>query len=151
MAVVKVILLSDLQSLGQRGDVVQTKVGYARNYLIPQGLAVQATASATKWFSEQREKFDVRSANELEAATQIASLLDGVEITIAKRVGETETLYGSVTATEVSEALEAKGHTVDRRQVDLGGGVKSLGEHDVRILLHSSVTAIVKLTVEAEE
>ena len=110
-----------------------------------------SSASSTKWFEDQREKIDARNASEQEAATALAEQLEGVEITIAKRVGETETLYGSVTATEVAAALEEKGLTVDRRQVDLTGGVKSLGEHDVKILLHSNVTAVVKLTVEREE
>ncbi len=151
MPAVKVILLSDLHSLGRRGDVVQTKTGYARNYLIPQGLAVQATVANTKWFEEQRKKIDARSADERETAAGLASELDGVEITIAKRVGETETLYGSVTASDIHEALEAKGFTVDRRQIDLHGGIKTLGEHEVRILLHGEVTAVVDLTVGPEE
>ena len=147
----ELILLSDLHHVGQRGDVVQTKNGYARNFLIPQGLAVQATEANRKWFEQQRRKIDEHNSEERENAVGVASTLEGVEVTIAKRVGETETLYGSVTATDVAEAMEAAGHTVDRRNIDLAGGIKTVGEHEVRIRLHADVTANIKVTVVAEE
>lgn len=151
MAPMRVILLSDLHSVGRRGDVVQTKPGYARNYLIPQGLAVQATASNAKWFEQQRRKIEAHHSHEQENATELAAQLEGVSITIRKRVAETETLYGSVTASDVGAALEEKGIAVDRRQIDLAGGIKALGEHEVRILLHSDVVAVIQLVVEPEE
>lgn len=147
----KVILLNDLHAVGRRGDVIATKPGYARNYLIPQGLAVQATDANTKWFEQQRRKIEINNKQEREEAALAAAQLDGVELVIKKRVSETETLYGSVAATEIESALEAKGFKIDRRQVDLGGGIKTVGEHDVRIVLHADVTAVVKLTVEPEE
>lgn len=147
----RVILLSDLHHVGSRGDVVQAKPGYARNFLIPQGLAVQATDANEKWFAQQRKKIEAKNRQEHDAASQIAARLDGLKIEIAKRVGETETLYGSVTANDLVEALAEKDFTVDRRQVDLHGGIKTLGEHQVRILLHGEVNAVVDLTVVPEE
>ena len=147
----RVILLSDLHQVGGRGEIVDAKPGHARNYLIPQGLAVQATDANEKWFAQQRNKIEEKNRHEKDAASQIAARLDGSKIEISKRVGETETLYGSVTATDIVEALEAKGFTVDRRQVDLQGGIKTVGAHEVRILLHAEVTAVVDLTVVPEE
>jgi large subunit ribosomal protein L9 len=146
----KVILLSDLHHVGRRGDVIAAKPGYARNYLIPQGLAVMATHGNVKWFEAQRKKIDEKSAHERSAATEVAMRLDGTEISIRKRAGESQTLYGSVTATEIAAALAEKGFEVDRRRVDLEGGIKTLGEHEVRIRLHSDVVAAVKVTVVAE-
>ena len=147
----KVILLSDFHQVGRRGEVVTAKAGFARNYLIPQGFAVQATPANEKWFEHQRKKIEARNREEIDVASQLAARLDGLRIEIAKLVGETETLYGSVTASDIHEALKAKGFTVDRRQIDLHGGIKVLGEHEVRILLHGEVTAVVNLTVVAEE
>jgi len=151
MANVKLILLSDLHAVGERGEVISTKPGYARNWLIPQGLAVPATNANTKWFEHQRSKIEARNRQEEDAASIAAARLDGSTIEIAKRAGETETLYGSVTATEIADALAAKDFEVDRRKIDLGGGIKTLGEHEVRIRLHARVTATVTLTVVPEE
>ena len=151
MPSMKVILLSDLHRVGERGDVIQTKVGYERNWLIPKGYAVQATEANSKWFEHQRRKVEARSADEQERAAAVGAQLEGTEITIAKRVGETETLYGSVTAAEIATAMAEKGFEVDRRNVDLEGGIKTLGEHEIRIQLHAKVSAAVKLTVVAEE
>jgi len=146
----KVILLSDLHHVGQRGDVISAKPGYARNYLIPEGLAVQATHGNMKWFEGQRKKIEEKSAHERQSAGELAVRLDGTEISIRKRAGESQTLYGSVTATEIAAALEERGFEIDRRRIDLEGGIKTLGEHEVRIRLHSDVVAAVKVTVVAE-
>ena len=147
----RVILMQDVLHTGKRGDVIDVKPGFARNYLIPQGFALQATTGNLKYFEQQRGKIDARHAKEREAAAQIAADMAGIRLTIAKRVGESETLYGSVTATEVAEMLEHKGVTVDRRRIDLEGGIKTLGEHQVRIELHPEVVAEVAVTVVAEE
>jgi large subunit ribosomal protein L9 len=101
----KVILLSDLHHVGRRGDVISAKPGYARNYLIPQGLAVQASDGNLKWFEGQRKKIEERGAKERQSAAEVAAKLDGTAITLRKRAGESQTLYGSVTATEVAAAL----------------------------------------------
>jgi large subunit ribosomal protein L9 len=147
----KVILLSDLRHSGKRGDVVQVKPGFARNFLLPQGLALIATDGNKKFFEQQRKKIDARHARERDAAAEVAASLAGVKVEIAKKVGETQTLYGSVTAGEVAEALAAKGITVDRRRLDLEGGIKTLGDHEVRVELHPEVVAAITVSVVAEE
>ena len=147
----RVILMHDVQHTGRRGDVIDVKPGYARNYLMPHGLALEATPGNLKVFEHQRRKIEAKHQQEREEAAEIAAQLDGVRIQVAKRVGETETLYGSVTAGEVAEVLEAKGISVDRRRVDLEGGIKTLGEHPVRINLHSEVVAEIVVEVVTEE
>jgi large subunit ribosomal protein L9 len=148
---VRVILLNDQRHLGKRGQVVDVKPGYARNFLLPQGLALEATNPNIKYFEQQRSKIDARHAQEKAAAEAIAAQLASLHVTIAKRVGETQTLYGSVTAGDVADALEKKGVAVDRRRLDLEGGIKTLGDHPVRIELHPEVVAEVTVTVVAEE
>ncbi|HEX7185147.1 MAG TPA: 50S ribosomal protein L9 [Thermoanaerobaculia bacterium] len=147
----KVILLSDQRHLGKRGETVDVKPGFGRNYLLPQGLALEDTPANQKYFEQQRAKIDARHAKERDAAAEIAGKMQGLRLEIPKRVGETETLYGSVTAGDVAEALEAKGFTVDRRRLDLEGGIKTLGDHPVRIELHPEVVAEVTVSVVREE
>lgn len=147
----KVILLSDQRSLGKRGETVEVKPGYGRNYLLPQGIALEATPANVKLFEQQRKKIDARHTKERDAAQEVANQLAGLQVTIPKRVGETGTLYGSVTAGDVAEALEAKGVTIDRRRIDLEGGIRTLGEHAVRIDLHSEVMAEITVSVVPEE
>lgn len=147
----EVILLRDQRHLGTRGEVVNVKPGFARNYLLPQGLALEATPGNIKYFDQQKSKIDAAHARERDAAQQIADQLADLRLEIAKRVGETQTLYGSVTATDVADLLEAKGFTVDRRRIDLEGGIKSIGDHEVRINLHSEVEAKIIVTVVPDE
>lgn len=147
----RVILMQDVLHTGKRGEVIDVKPGHARNFLIPQGFALEATSGNLQYFEQQRGKIDARHAKEREAAAEVAAEMAGIRLKIAKRVGESETLYGSVTATEVAEGLQAKGVTVDRRRIDLEGGIKTLGDHNVRIELHPEVVAEVVVTVVAEE
>ena len=147
----RVILMQDVLHTGKRGEVIDVKPGHARNYLIPQGLALQVTPGNLRYFEQQKGKIDARHAKEREAAAEVAAEMAGIRLTIAKRVGESETLYGSVTATEVAEMLQSKGVTVDRRHIDLEGGIKTLGDHPVRIELHPEVVAEVTVIVVAEE
>lgn len=147
----QVILMRDVLHTGERGEIINVKPGYARNYLIPKGLALEATPGNQKYFSEQRKKIDARHAKERDVAARAAADLSGVHLKVTKRVGETETLYGSVTATEVHLLLQEKGITVDKRRIDLEGGIKSLGDHQVRIELHPEVVAEVTVTVVPEE
>lgn len=147
----KVILLSDQRHLGRRGETVEVKPGYGRNFLLPQGLALEATAGNQKVFEQQRKKIDAAHAREREAAQAIADQMSTVRVTIPKRVGETGTLYGSVTAGDVAEALAAQGVTVDRRRIDLEGGIKALGDHQVRIELQAEVVAEITVSVVPEE
>jgi len=148
---VRVILLSDQRHLGKRGQVVDVKPGYGRNYLVPQGFALEATHANVKFFEQQRTKIDAQHAKERDAAAGIAKTMEGLRVEIPKRVGETGTLYGSVTAGDVAEALDKKGFVVDRRRIDLEGGIKTLGDHPVRIELHPEVIAEVTVAVVAEE
>jgi large subunit ribosomal protein L9 len=148
---VRVILLSDQRHLGKRGEVVDVKPGYGRNYLVPQGLALEATHANIKYFEQQRAKIDAQHAKERDAAVEIARQMEGLRLEIPKRVGETGTLYGSVTAGDVAEMMERKGFTIDRRRIDLEGGIKTLGDHPVRIELHPEVIAEVTVAVTAEE
>jgi large subunit ribosomal protein L9 len=148
---VRVILLSDQRHLGRRGELVDVKPGYGRNYLLPQGLALEATDSNVKYFEHQRAKIDARHAKEREGAQEIANRMGNLRLEIPKRVGETDTLYGSVTAGDIAEILETKGFPVDRRRIDLEGGIKTLGDHPVRIELHPEVVAEVTVSVVREE
>jgi len=148
---VEVILLKDQRHLGTRGEVIKVKPGFARNYLLPQGIALEATPGNMKVFESMKTKIDALHSRERDAARAIAERLDGLRVEIAKRVGETETLYGSVTASEVAELLEAKGVEVDRRRIDLEGGIKTVGDHEVRIDLHAEVEAKIIVTVVPEE
>lgn len=147
----KVILLSDLRHSGRRGQVVEVKPGYARNFLLPQGIALEATPGNLKFFEHQKKKIEARHETERRSAADVAERIAGVRISLRKRAMENGALYGSVTAGEIVEALSARGVEVDRRQVDLAGGIKTLGEHMVRIDLHSDVLAELVVTVEAEE
>lgn len=147
----QVILMRDVLHTGKRGEIIDVKPGYARNFLIPQGLALAATPGNQSYFSEQRKKIDASHAKERDAAARIAAELSDVHLKVAKRVGETETLYGSVTATEIHLLLQQKGISVNKRRIDLGGGIKSLGDHQVRIELHPEVVAELTVTVVPEE
>ena len=147
----KVILLRDIRQTGKRGEEVDVKPGYARNYLLPQRLAVEASEANRNWFEQEKEKIDARAAEEREQAAEVAKKIHDIRVEITKRVGETETLYGSVTATEIAEALEDEGVTVDKRKIDVGGGIKSIGDHHINIYLHPEVTADLVVTVLPEE
>jgi len=145
----KVILLSDLRHQGRRGEVIEVRPGFARNYLLPQGLAMLATPGNMKRFEQERKKIDLRHAAERAVAAELAARLAGVKITIAKRATEANTLYGSVTASEIADALAEKGIEIDRRRIDLAGGIKTLGDHVARVDLHSEVIAELAVDVVA--
>ena len=147
----KVILLSDLRHRGRRGQVVDVRNGYARNFLLPQGLALEATPGNVKVFEQEKKKIEARHVVARDAAAAVAAQIAEVKLSLRKRAQESGALYGSVTATEIVEALARKGVEIDRRQVDLAGGIKSVGEHVVRVDLHSEVVAELSVTVAAEE
>lgn len=147
----KVILMRDVIHAGRRGDVIDVKTGYARNFLLPQGMALEATPANIKVFEHQRTKIEARHMQEVEDARRAAAGIEGLEIEIKKRVGETSTLYGSVTATEIADVLEAKGIEIDKRRIDLEGGIKTVGDHEVRIDLHPEVVATITVRVVPED
>jgi len=147
----EVILLQDMRGIGHRGEVVNVKPGFARNYLIPKGRGLTATPANMRFYEEQKQKIDLSHAEARDEAAARAAELSGLRITITKRVGDSETLYGSVTATDVVAALEEKGVSVDKRRLAFDGVIKTLGDHVVNLDLHPEVIAEIKVAVVAEE
>ena len=146
----EVILREHVEHLGNRGEIVKVADGYARNYLLPRKLALLVTDGNRRQIERERTKFDAREAEEREVAQAIADRMASVEIVIARRVGETDALYGSVTASDIAEALAAKGFDIDRRKLQLPEAIKRLGAVDLPVKLHRDVTATVKVKVVAE-
>jgi len=146
----EVILRDHVEKLGKRGEIVKVSDGYARNYLLPRKLALPATEGNRKHVERERRIMETREAEEKSQAEAIAARLSTVDITIARRVGETEQLYGSVTATDISDFLKTKGFEIDRRKLILPEPIKTIGEHDVPLKLHREVTAPLKVKVVKE-
>jgi large subunit ribosomal protein L9 len=146
----EVILREHVDNLGRRGEIVKVADGYARNYLLPRKLALLVTESNKKQVERERAKYDAREAEEKKIAEALAERLANVEIEIARKVGETDVLYGSVTTADIAEALVSKGYDVDRRKLQLAEPIKKLGEVNVPVKLGRDVTAFVKVRVVAE-
>jgi large subunit ribosomal protein L9 len=146
----EVILREHVENLGQRGDVVKVASGYARNYLLPRKLALTVTDGNRKQIERERKVADMREAEERQGAEALAARLAAVEIVIARRVGGTEALYGSVTSADIAESLAATGFEIERRKIQLADPIKQLGEFQVPIRLHREVTANVKVVVAKE-
>ena len=146
----EVILRETVDNLGKRGEVVKVADGYARNYLLPRKLALPATEGNKKHVERERKIVEVREAEEKGQAESIAARLAAVDITIARRVGETEALYGSVTSGDIADYLRTKGFEVDRRKLILPEPIKTLGEHGVPLKLHREVTVPLKVKVVKE-
>ena len=143
---VKVILTENIPSLGLPGTVVEVARGYARNFLIPQGKAMEATPSNLARFEAQRARLSQQLDKEKESALELASRLAAVSLTIPQRVGESDRLYGSVTNAVIAQALTEKGFTVDRKQLELEEPIKKLGMYQVTLRLAPEVKA--QITVE---
>ena len=143
----KVILTEEIRGLGTRGDTVNVKDGYARNYLLPKNLAREATPGNMKSIEQERKKWAALAQQEKTAAEKAAASVQGVKITVHKRVGENGHLFGSVTANEIADALEAKGIQVDKRRIELAHSIKTIGTHEVDVRLHREVTAHVQVEV----
>jgi len=146
----EVILREHVDNLGRRGEIVKVADGYARNYLLPRKLALLATEGNKKQIERERAKFDAKESDEQRTAQAIAERMANVQVVIARKVGETEALYGSVTTGDIAEALAAKGFELDRRKLQLAEPLKKLGEFDIPVKLHREVTATVKVKVVAE-
>jgi large subunit ribosomal protein L9 len=147
----EIILREHVENLGRRGDVVKVADGYARNYLLPRKLALTVTEGNRKQIDRERKVADARESEERQTAEAFASRLAQMEIVIARRVGETEALYGSVTTADIAEALAAKGFEVDRRKIQLDEPLKQLGDFSVPVKLHRDVAAALKVSVVKEE
>ena len=145
-----VILREHVDNLGRRGEIVKVADGYARNYLLPRKLALLANEGNKKQIERERVKFDAKELEEKNIAEAVAARLGGLEIVIARKVGETEALYGSVTSADIAEALAAKGFDIERRKLQLPDPIKKIGDVDVPVKLHRDVTASVKVKVVAE-
>jgi large subunit ribosomal protein L9 len=146
----EVILREHVDNLGQRGEVVKVADGYARNYLLPRKLALPVTVGNKKQIERERTKLEAKETEERKIAEAIVDRLATVDILIARRVGETDALYGSVTTADIADALAAKGFDVDRRKLQLADPIKKLGEYAVPLRLHRDVVASVKVKVVAE-
>jgi large subunit ribosomal protein L9 len=145
-----VLLREDVDNLGHRGDVVRVRAGYGRNYLLPQGLAIEATTGNKRMIEEQRRVLAKREQRERASAEGEAGKLDGLEIRFDRRVGEHGILYGSVTALDIAEALKERGYTIERRRIGLRDHIKEVGDYDVAIKLHRDVTPTIKVRVRKE-
>jgi len=144
---IEVILKEHVEHLGRRGDIVKVASGYARNFLFPRQLALVVTSENRKQVERERVKAESREASELAAAQAVKAQLEALEIAIARRVGENDTLYGSVTAGDIADALAGRDVTIDRRKIHLGDPLKALGLHEVPVKLYRDVTATLKVTI----
>lgn len=146
----KIILREDFETLGKSGEIVDVKPGYARNYLIPRDIALEATASNMKIYEQNKRRDEVRRQKEAKVAEDLAAQLKDVSITATVAVGEEDKVFGSVTSQMIGELLAAKGFEIDRRKIQLDEPLKALGVYDIPIKLHSDVEAKVKVWVVKE-
>ena len=147
----EVILREHIDSLGRRGDVVKVAAGYARNYLLPQKLALVVTEANRKQIGREQKLAEVKDAQERATAEAYGQQLEQLEIEIARRVGENNTMYGSVTSADIAHALEAKGFQIDKRKIQLPDPIKALGDLQVPVKVHRDVTSQVRVRVVAEQ
>ena len=146
----EIILRADVQHLGKIGEVVKVKDGYARNYLLPKGLAYPATEANKKKIAYEGERLAKQQASEKTAAEAEAAKIADVELTFAVKVGEEDKLYGSITASDIQRKLEELGIHVDKRKIDLADPIRELGEFRVGIKIHPEVRPEVRVTVVKE-
>jgi large subunit ribosomal protein L9 len=147
----EVILREHIDNLGARGDVVKVAAGYARNYLLPQKLALAVTDANKRQIEREKKVAEVKDAAERSTAEAYGERMSQLDIEIKRRVGENNTMYGSVTSADIAAALEAKGFTVDKRKIQLADPIKALGETQVPVKVHREVTAQVRVKVVAEQ
>ena len=147
----QVILRDDLDNLGKSGEVVNVKPGYARNYLLPRGLAIKATAGDVKRVEHEKRVIAVRTAKLAKEAQAEAATLSKVSVSIARAVGEENKLYGSVTTRDIAEALREKGVIVDSKKLHLDEPIKALGDFEVAVKLGRGVNATIKVAVVKKE
>lgn len=150
MATTTILLREEVENLGGRGDIVKVKAGYARNYLLPRKLAVQATSSNVRQIERERETLLQREATERAAAQGQAGELQNLSLDFERRVGEHGILYGSVTSMDIAEALRERGYEIDRRRISLGEPIKEVGDFTVAVRLHREVTVEVPVRVMPE-
>jgi len=147
---IEVILREDVKSLGRAGEMVRVKPGYARNYLLPQGLAYEASEGNKKRIAAETKARTTRGQAERTEAERFAATLNEVSITLTGKAGEEGKLFGSITAQDIADALAAQGQTVDRRRIELEHPIKTLGHHTVAVRVHPEVHAELRVSVVAE-
>ena len=147
----EVILREDIEKLGTRGQLVKVAPGYARNFLLPKRLAVAATEANKKIVEQERQAHLRREAKVVAEAGELGKLMESVSLTITQKAGENGQLFGSVTAKDIADALEAKGYTIERRKIALEEPIKQLGEYKIPLRLHRDVTVEIGVNVLKEE
>lgn len=147
---IEVILREDIKTLGRAGEMVRVKPGYARNYLLPQGLAYEATEGNKKRIAAETRVRSARNQAERTQAERFAATLSEVTLTLSGKAGEEGKLFGSITSQDIADALARQGHTVDRRRIELEHPIKSTGAHTVAVRLHPEVNAELRVSVVAE-
>ncbi|MBC8461455.1 MAG: 50S ribosomal protein L9 [Deltaproteobacteria bacterium] len=147
----KVILIQDMDALGLEGDIVNVANGYARNYLIPKELALEANEQNIKLMETQSKKIEIKRLKAKEDAEKVKDKMTDMVITVSQKAGEEEKLYGSVTSMDIATHLEKHGITIDRRKIALDKPIKTIGEFDVPVKLYPGVTVSIKVVVEPEE
>jgi large subunit ribosomal protein L9 len=147
----QIILQEDVEKLGTRGQLVEVAEGYARNFLLPRKLGLEATAGNLKRLEKMRANFAKKEATEKEAAQKQAEQLAAVSLEFTRKAGENDQLFGSVTSGDMAEALAAKGFEIDKKRIVLAEPIKIMGEYEVPVKLHREVTVNVKLSVKKEE
>jgi large subunit ribosomal protein L9 len=150
MAHTNVLLREDVEDLGARGEIVRVKAGYARNYLLPRKLAVQATASNVRQIEQERAALLKKEAKEKATAEGQAGQMRALRLSFTRKVGEHGLLYGSVTSMDIAEALKERGYEIDRRRITLRDAIKETGEFPVPVRLHREVTVEIPVEVTAE-
>jgi large subunit ribosomal protein L9 len=146
---IEVILKEHVEHLGRRGEVVKVTDGYARNYLFPRKLALAVTTENKRQIDRERARAEAREAEERQEAEAIRTRVEALDVAIARRVGDQETLYGSVTSSDLAEALSERGLSIDRRRIQLPDPLKTLGDHEVAVKLHREVTARLRVKIVA--
>jgi large subunit ribosomal protein L9 len=147
----EVILREHVEHLGARGDVVKVTPGYARNYLLPRKLALAVTENNRRQIDREKKLAEARDMEEKSAAENVAARLGALDLEIARRVGDNDTLYGSVTSADIAQALKDKGFEIDKRKIQMPDPIKALGERTVPIKIHREVVAQVKVRVVADK
>jgi large subunit ribosomal protein L9 len=147
----KIILMQDLDALGYEGDTADVARGYARNYLIPKGLAIEASEANLKALEMRRKKIVAKRAKDKEEAERVMERLSGITVRVRAKAGEDGKLYGSVTGRDIAQQLDAQGVVVDRRKIIIHEAIRSLGEFHASIKLHPEVLATITVVVEGEE
>lgn len=150
MATTKILLREDVEHLGGRGEIVKVKAGYARNFLLPQGIATLATKGNVKQIEQEREALLKKAALEKSTADAQSEQMQGISLDFTRKAGEGGTLFGSVTSMDIAEALQQKGYEIDRRKIALKDAIKETGEYTVNVKLHREVSIAIPINVTAE-